>query len=165
MNILITQSRNIYDYKPILEGLVDDFGYIYYEAILSWCGILDDTEFPDYWQVYLIKDNDVVVGICGLYGLNGVSVDELWLGWFGIVPDARNQGIGQIALDWMKQQAYSIGCKTLRTYVDVAGGPESFYLRNGFIKKCTVGEYLQQHPEYSPESFEEAHDNVFECQL
>ena len=56
-NINIFQSKNINDYKNILEGLIEDFGFIYYHAILSWCGIIENSTWKSnkYWQVYLVK--------------------------------------------------------------------------------------------------------------
>ena len=162
----IVQSRDIHDYKPILEGLIEDFGFTYYHAILIWCKILDADESPNkYWQVYLIKWKGEVVGICGLYSQYENKTDELWLGWFGIIPSKRNEKIGQHALDWMKQNAKSIGCKKLMSYVDEGGKPLPFYYRNGFANIGTVKEYLSAHPELSIKSFENENDHIIECLL
>lgn len=162
----LVQSRNIHDYKPILQNLIDDFGFTYYHAILIWCKILDDDEDENkYWQVYLIKWNDETVGICGLYSQYANTTDELWLGWFGIIPTKRNDKIGQHALNWMKENAKSIGCKKLMSYVDEHGKPLPFYYRNGFTNIGTVKEYLSTHTELSIKSFENENDHIIECLL
>lgn len=162
----VEQSRNIHDYKIILQSLIDDFGYTYYHAILIWCKIIDDDEDDNkYWQVYLIKWNGEVVGICGLYSQYKNTTDELWLGWFGIIPTKRNDRIGQHALNWMKQNAKSIGCKKLMSYVDEDGKPLPFYYRNSFKRVGTVKEYLSTHHELSIKSFENGNDHIIECLL
>ncbi len=166
MSFSTFQSRNIYDYKFILEDLVGDFGITYYPAILRWCKVIDDTNNPDkYWQVYLIKWNNETAGICGLYSLYENKTDELWLGWFGIIPSKRNQKIGQHALNWMKNQALSIGCKKLKSYVDNNGKPLPFYFRNGFKTIGTVKEYLAIHHDLSIDFFEDENDYVIEYLL
>jgi len=167
-NIEIFQSKNIYDYKNILEGLTKDFGFIYYHAILSWCGIIKNSDWKSekkYWQVYLIKYDDEIVGICGLYSLYEYKTDELWLGWFGIIPSERNLGIGEYALNWMKDIAKSLGCKSLKSYVDSKGKPLNFYYRNGFKRICLVKEYLNMNKDLSLSEFEEENDIIIECLL
>jgi len=162
-NITIIQSRDIHDYKPILEELVEDFGYVYYYAILTWCGILGNDDH-NYWQVYLIKQKNKVIGICGLYSQSS-STKELWLGWFGIIPSHRNKNIGQLALEWMMDNAKSIGCKKLMSYVDEDGKPLPFYYRNGFKNIGTVKKYLKSHPKLSEDDFEDMKDYVIEREL
>lgn len=162
----VVQSRYINDYKPILQGLIDDFGFTYYHAILIWCGIIDDDDIPNkYWQVYLIKWDDETIGICGLYSQYETSTDELWLGWFGIIPQKRNLKIGEHCLNWMKQNAKLIGCKKLMSYVDEDGKPLPFYYRNDFKRVGTVNEYLSTHQELSIKSFENGNDHIIECLL
>ncbi len=166
-NINIFQSKNINDYKNILEGLIEDFGFIYYHAILSWCGIIENSLWKSnkYWQVYLIKYNDDIVGICGLYSLYENRTDELWLGWFGIIPSERNLGIGEYALNWMKDNAKLLGCKKIKSYVDKDGKPLNFYYRNGFKKICLVKEYLQLNKDLSLDEFENYDDIIIEYEL
>ena len=162
----VFQSKNVHDYKPIFEGLVNDFGYIYYKTILKWCGILDDDKGENkYWQVYLIRWEDKTVGICGLYSLYEFRTDELWLGWFGVIPEMRNLNIGKYALDWMKENAKSIGCKKIKSYIDKSQKPLPFYEKNGFHLVSTVGEYLERHTELTLDSFEIEEDFVIEFKM
>jgi GNAT superfamily N-acetyltransferase len=160
MHINFKQSRNIHDYRPILEGLVDDFGYTYYHAILSWCKIIDLEGESEFWEVFLIHNNhDEIIGICGLYSMLP-GTEELWLGWFGILPKYRNAGVGQRAYESLEAYAICLGATSIRTYVDKAGKPLSFYYRNGFINVGTVGEYLEANTELSKNDFENMDDFV-----
>ena len=167
IKLSIIQSKNINDYKPILEGLVGDFGHIYYHAILTWCGIINADWYKDnkYWQVYLVKHDDNVVGICGLYSHYENSIDELWLGWFGTIPEFRNKKIGQFALEWMIENSKSIGCSKIMSYVNTDGKPLSFYYRNGFKRICSVSEYLEIHKDLNIDEFEGMDDHVIEFKM
>ncbi len=169
-NIEIIQSKNIHDYKPVLENLVKDFGFIYYHTILCWCGVIDEEpEYKNkYWDLWLIKYNNQVVGICGLYSRHDNNVDELWLGWFGIVPDVRkktfinNLTLGEYVLNWMETHAKSLGCKKIMSDVDKNRKALNFYFRNGYRLVGLVGEYLEKHPELNKDDFEDMHDFVIE---
>lgn len=163
----IVSSKNIHDFKPIFEGLVPDFGYSYYHTILVWCGIINEISGHSkkgnkYWEVWLVKnDEDTVIGICGLFALLPNFTKELWLGWFGILPEHRNKGLGKDVLDWMKEKAKNAGAEKIFSYVDKSGTPLPFYFRNGFKRVCSVGEYLQQNPTVSSEDdFEDLADHV-----
>jgi len=162
---MLDDTRDLKEFKPILEGLVDDFGYTYYHAILTWCGIIHTDREDDvcFWQVWVIKKEGRTVGICGMYSLVP-GVETLWLGWFGILPEFRNLKIGEDVLKTMEAYAKKIGCKTIRTYVDEEGKPLSFYFRNGFKKIGIVSEIIEKEG-YDPEEFEGLNDHVLEKNL
>lgn len=167
-NLSIIHSRNILDYKPILEGLKGDFELDFYEDILVWCDILTNTDPNKFWKVNLIKSDNEVVGVCGLYSLYTQTIhfdEELWLGWFGIIPSKRNQGIGQYALEWMKGYARYTGCKKLMSYVGEDGEALEFYFKNGFKLIGTVRDYLFTHPELTIEDFGDENYYIIECEL
>jgi|WetSurMetagenome_2_1015567.scaffolds.fasta_scaffold70965_4 RimJ/RimL family protein N-acetyltransferase len=164
-NLSIITSRNINNYEPILVGLKEDFELEFYEDILIWCGVIPNTDPSKFWQVHLIKSDDEVVGICGLYSLYPYNQEELWLGWFGVVPSKRNQGIGQYALDWMKRYADLVGCKRLMSYVGEDGQPLQFYYRNGFKVIGTVRDYLFNHPELTIDDFGYEDYLIIECNI
>lgn len=169
------QSRNIYDYRPLTNSLVDDFGYGFLHTMMVWCDLIDDP-FAEgqYWEVWLIRRTvrneytgryfKEVIGICGLYTLEPHNRDEMWLGWFGVVPELRNQGIGVKALDFLKEKAKSEGCKKLRSYVDKEGKPLPFYKRNGFRVTGTVREFLKENSrkKIDGDNFEDMDDHIIE---
>lgn len=168
MAIKLVQSDNIHDYRSVLEGLTDVFNYDHYHAILAWCRIIDlEMRGPDaaFWQIWLIQDveSDKTIGICGLYSLDD-STEELWLGWFGILKEYRNGGIGQRALELMEAVAILEGCKSLWVYVGKDGKPLPFYFRNGFEYVCRVKTFLKWYPEFK-EEFDKPMDYVLKKQL
>jgi len=161
-NITLKHTRDIKKYRPVLEGLVDDFGYVYWDAILEWCGIVHPGNISEFWRVWLIEHNRQVVGMCGLYSILP-GTEELWLGWFGIIPAHRNAGLGAKVLAKIETEAVKNGCRVLRTYVDVEGRPIPFYERAGFVRVSTVGEYCRKSGvDMTMEYFEGEDDHVLE---
>ena len=161
-SLKIFQSTNIKNYKPILEGLLEDFGYTYWNAILTWCDIIDDDPRckNKYWQVWLVEYERNVIGICGLFSHKDDNNEELWLGWFGIVPALRNKHLGEEILGWMETEAKRLGSKRILSYVDEDGKPLSFYYRNGYKLLGSVKEYLANNRAASKEDFESLNDHV-----
>jgi GNAT superfamily N-acetyltransferase len=141
MALRLWQSNDIHEYKPILEGLVEDFDYIYYHAILAWCDIIKGKD-NKFWQVWLISFDAETIGFCGLYSLYENRTNELWLAWFGILPSWRNKGIGTQVLEKLEENARKVGCTKLCSYVDEDGKPLRFYQRNGFRVIGKVREFL-----------------------
>lgn len=150
MTPLITfhQSKNIKDYRSILSGLQDEFGKEHYSYIYTWSGLTenDPEDIGKYWEVWLIKSDEKTIGICGLYSLYHNDNKELWLGWFGILPEHRRQGIGKITLDFMEHTGRQVGCQTLSTYVS-SDHAFKFYTSNGFEYITIVAQYLLDHPD------------------
>lgn len=158
------QSKNIHDYKLILEELVEDWGYLYWRTILVWCGVIDDQpgHLNKYWQIWIVEHEGKNIGICGLWSQKEKSVDELWLGWFGLIPAMRNKKLGGDILCWMEVQAKELGCRKILSYVDKDGRPLSFYFKNGYQRTCSVGEYLKNNPHVSADNFEDSADHIIE---
>lgn len=66
-------------------------------------------------QYYLAKENGKYIGITGLYNYN---LEEVWLGWFGILSNYRNKGYGTELLRKTVDLATSLNFKTIRLYTD-----------------------------------------------
>ena len=139
MNIFFKQTRDIYEYGKITPDLLPDFGNSFCHTILSWCDVIPRYKF--YWEWYMIYDGNKPIGCCGLYSLNE-NTDELWLGWFGLIPEYRNKNIGIKALGFLYEIAKTIDCKVIYSYVDKEGKPLNFYKRNGFEIISSVKEFL-----------------------
>ena len=169
-----TISRNIKHFVPVLEDLKDALGLPFVWAIMSWCQIAPDAD-NRYWNVSLVwdKKDDTLVGGCGLYSLAEArepQLDELWLGWLGVISEHRCKGYGSAILAQLEASAKSVGCKKLLAYIDnesVMKDPRviEFYFKNGYYSIGSVKSYLNNHPEVKREDFINENDFVIEKDL
>lgn len=165
----LIQSKNIVDYSVLLDGLYPDFGNHFCHTILCWCEIMEVGEQPKrkegkFWEVWIVRDHlKNTLGICGLYSLSE-STNELWLGWFGILPELRSSGIGAHVINQLKVKAKNIGAAALMSYVDEDGKPLNFYYRHGFGVIDKVGNYIDEN-NLSMDGFEDRNDFVIKCPL
>ena len=90
--LYLLQTRNIENFKPVISSAYEDFGPAFSHAIMRWCRLAEDKD-DNFWEVWLIKYDEVTVGICGLYSQTK-DTKELWLGWFHVIPEYRNKLIG-----------------------------------------------------------------------
>ena len=152
------QSRSIKKFRPLIDALIPDFDYVFLHTILQWCRLADDDN-QCFWEVWLIEDRKKVIGICGLYSLHGQKTEQLWLGWFAVLPELRGKGRGRKAMRHLYREAKKVGCKTIMSYVDKAGAPLSFYMREGFNIVGRVGTYVKENS-LDIKSFEDPADIV-----
>lgn len=170
-NMSMGQSKNISDYSILLDGLYSDFGNHFCHTILCWCGIMEKGEQPqtssgNFWQVWIAIHNGATVAICGLYSLLPYTYtgETLWLGWFGVLPELRNQNIGSDILNWLKEKAKNNGAKRIMSYVSSDGKPLMFYARHGFKKIGLVGDYVKLN-QLSMSDFESEKDFIIELEM
>lgn len=71
----------------------------------------------DHIKYYLAKDNDNYIGITGLYYYN-FDKDSAWIGWYGVLNEYRNKGLGKELLKETATLARNKGFKYLRLYTD-----------------------------------------------
>ena len=67
------ESREIKDYSILLDGLYTDFGDHFCHSILCWCKLMEkqqQTQDPSFWEVWIVKQNNKTIAICGLYSLD-----------------------------------------------------------------------------------------------
>jgi GNAT superfamily N-acetyltransferase len=168
MNKLIfKQSKDIKDFRSLIDTLIIDFDYVFLYTILQWCGLANDPNYSkdQYWEVYLYSTKekpDDIIGICGLYSLEPHDTKELWLGWLGIIPTMRNKGYGKEVMQYLYDIAKSVGCKEIMSYVDKDGKPLTFYKREGFEVLGTVEDFLKESnmSKIDGDSFEDPNDFV-----
>lgn len=134
-DICFYQTKEIKSYTPVLERLLDDFGYEFWHYILTWCGVVSNEpkDFGKYWQVWLIESQKRVVGVCGIYSNKHHDNTEMWIGWFGIESAHRGRQIGSGALEFLQVEAKRNGAKVLKAYIyPDFNDPLKFYEKNGF---------------------------------
>ncbi len=82
--------------------------------------------------------------VCGMATLYGYQAqpDEVWLAWFGLLPEARGVGAGAKLLDWLITEARAEGRHALRLWTtDEAeyARATQLYIRRGFIPELQPG--------------------------
>jgi RimJ/RimL family protein N-acetyltransferase len=111
-------------------------------SMLHWCGIGHRSTPLDFWQVFLIRSAERIVGVSGLYRQPGTPKHVCWLGWFAIRPMFRRRGFGSAAIHVLAEYAETIDYKELWVYTDGANEPaKTFYSKLGFQLLGSVREY------------------------
>lgn len=152
------ETKDIKDFKPVIQGLEDVFEQEHWATILCWCGLIDNDpeDFGKYWKVWLIQYREKTVGFCGLYSPSRTDNSVLFLGWFGMLPQYRGIGFGGISIEFMKSEAKKAGAKKILTYVDNQRSLQ-FYERNSFVPLGTVQEYTKLLPLFADHFGEPEH--------
>lgn len=108
--------------------------------------LIDEIEKErDVW-LYLIKNklakfyialkNNKIIGIGGLFLFQNVAS----IGYMGVLPGYRNQGVGSGIFQKLKQTAIDVGCKTIYLYASKLGEP--IYRKSGFQGEFSASMYL-----------------------
>ena len=142
--IIIENSQVYSDYENLFV-FQKQFGNDYIESIKKYC-LLSNVKndiFPNSmnWKMYIIKYCNNTCGIIGFYKF---SDNEYWIGWFGILEEFRNKGIGSFVLnkliDIIKEENYEANKLLLYTECDNLLA-HKFYKKNGMDYLSTVDEY------------------------
>lgn len=72
-------------------------------------------------RYYIIKNNNIPVGVIGLYINDEIDPDSIWLGWFGILPEFRSKGIGRKSILDIIEKAKKYNKKYFRLYTNDSG--------------------------------------------
>ena len=86
----------------------------------------------DHVKYYLAKVDDNYIGITGIYYYDS---DNAWLGWFGILKEFRNKGLGRELLRNTVSKAKSMNFKNMRLYTDFVDNKDAIklYEEEGFV--------------------------------
>ena len=97
----------------------------------------------DHIKYYLAKENNNYIGITGLYYYN-FDKDSAWIGWYGVLNEYRNKGLGKSLLRKTADLAKSKGFKYLRLYTDYIENNNALklYEKYGFFGENLIVEKL-----------------------
>jgi GNAT superfamily N-acetyltransferase len=101
---------------PVMNELADDLGDRFLLAMLHWWGIGSRPAPLEFWQVFLIRTLDEIVGVSGLYRQPESPAHLCWLGWFAVRPKFRRKGFGSAAIQATADYARALGRKELWVY-------------------------------------------------
>jgi RimJ/RimL family protein N-acetyltransferase len=144
----LVTTKEIELFLPIMKELADDFGDRFLLAMLHWCGLGSRPAPLEFWQVFLIRTREEIVGVSGLYRRPESPTHLSWLGWFAVRPKFRRKGFGSAAIHRLVDRARTIGCKELWVYT---GAPDKaarhFYTKLGFevlgsARNCAPGQTM-----------------------
>lgn len=109
------------------------------ENILSSLGLIKK---PFSARYYLAMQGERHIGITGLYRYHN-STQEVWLGWFGILPQYRGDGYGRALLERSMDMARQEGYQTLRLYTDEENAEaRNLYQKAGFVSEIYSAQKL-----------------------
>lgn len=103
----------------------------------------------NYAAFWLVKHKQKTIGITGLYTYDQYS-EDVFMNWYGVVPDARNMGFGQQIFNWTVKLAQSKNFKYFRLYTELGdnnaaialyrkvGMFEESYLREPGVRNMVV---------------------------
>lgn len=97
----------------------------------------------DHIKYYLAKADGRYVGITGLYYYN-FDMDSAWIGWYGILKEFRNKGLGRELLNATIDLAKLKNFKYIRLYTDYFENKNAIELYEsvGFIGEKYIAEKL-----------------------
>ena len=129
---LIT-TKEIDLFLPIMRELADDFGDRFLLSMLHWCGIGKRANPLLFWEVFLLRANREILGVCGLYQMSETPASLAWLGWFGVRPAVRRRGYGSSAIHLLADRSREMDCKELWVYTGSSDeAARHFYTKLGF---------------------------------
>ena len=110
----LINNENIYLATAIQHTIFpEECAYIHYKYAI-------DTNYENN-KYYMIKYNQIPVGVIGLYINNQTDTESIWLGWFGILPEFRSKGIGKKSLLDIIEEAKKYSKKYFRLYTNDDG--------------------------------------------
>ncbi|MDE6141192.1 MAG: GNAT family N-acetyltransferase [Bacilli bacterium] len=122
------------------DGLLNILDSLDYNLFIS----LTNLSYPDdHVKYYLAYLNNKPIAITGFYHYPDYP-DDMWLAWFGVLPEYQGRGYGKEVLKWSMKKALSEGKKNLRLYTDETNMSTAvnLYKNFGFIGEKYIGEEL-----------------------
>lgn len=119
------------------------FGKKEAEAAKSWFYLSKKLESTVLHSAkrFLAIEKSKVVGICGLYSWKQHPKDIAWLGWFAVLSEYRNKGIGSKLLkytfEYAKKKGYRIFCVETTNHKNQSEA-RKLYKRFGFKKSGQI---------------------------
>ncbi len=105
------------------------------DARVNFVEQINNDPYRKEQDYYIACQNETPIGVTGIYSYHEYPEDA-WLGWFGILEEYRNQGLGGLVLDKTIAMAKKKGYKTFRLYTDeYAKDAHKLYSSRGMINE------------------------------
>jgi len=130
--VRLKESRQINDYQELVAHL-PELGDRFPVSIKNWCGIGTRPSVLKFWQIYIALQSENSIGITGLYQQPITKKNNVWLGWFGILPSKRGIGMGAKMLYETEKKAAGFGFSKMHVYTDPDPSiTRKFYEKHGY---------------------------------
>src|SRR5208282_4505321 len=142
----LVNTKEIELFLPLMREI--DFRDAFLLSMLHWCGIGQRSTPLEYWQVFLVRSQQEIVGVSGLYRQPAMPSDICWIGWLAIRPQFRRQGFGTAAIHSLVNTARTINCREIWVYTGSDDHiARSFYTSLDFkvlgpAKECAPGKTM-----------------------
>lgn len=110
------------EYELIDEGNINLATSIQHTIFSDECAYVNykyeiDTNYKKN-KYFIIRWNAIPTGVIGLYMDDEIDNESIWLGWFGILPEFRNKGIGRKSILDMMEKVKKYNKKYFRLYTN-----------------------------------------------
>ena len=116
-----------YKNSTLASSSPSELGSEMVDTLLSY--ELNYNHMATFWQIYVLKDDETPLAVCGLYSMR-TDIKDLWFGWLGVLPEHRCNGYGRLIAQSMIARAFSVGAENVLVYCDKSR--TSFYQQLGF---------------------------------
>lgn len=99
---------------PSEDGLLNILASLDRKLFIETTGLDYVDDHVKYFLAYM--DNKAI-GITGLY-YYADHPEEMWIAWFGVLPECRRKGYATTILNWTIQKAIAANKKVIRLYTD-----------------------------------------------
>ena len=142
----VVDFSNAFEAIDVQRSIFDEDGLLNILDSLDHAIFISLTNLPypdDNVKYYLAYLNQQPIAITGLYYYPDYP-DDMWLAWFGVLPDYQGHGYGKKVLKWSMETALSKGKKNFRLYTDESNMSiaVNLYKSFGFIGEKYSGEEL-----------------------
>lgn len=134
MRLRYRRPSGIEDLQPLIAALRDDLGPEFERSMRAWCGLEPRPYQLDTWEIFIAWEEASArdVGIFGYYRHPDDVPGRFWIGWLGVVPEARRKGVGAQLLNVLAREVARSGAKELWVYTEPDNHPAiEFYRANG----------------------------------
>lgn len=116
-----------------MAALRDELGPQFEQSMRVWCGLQPAPYALDTWQVEIAHTGaGEPLGVLGYYRHPDDRPGRFWVGWLGVVPTARRQGIGGKLLRRVEVRSQAAGANELWVYTEADNqAAAAFYLAHG----------------------------------
>lgn len=91
-----------------------------------------------YQKYFLVYEKDQIIGVTGHYTNEPLEeTNSLWLGWYGVLPEKRNQGYGtkilKDTLELANQLSTKFPIKYFRLYTDISENKQALHIYDKYM--------------------------------